>query len=911
MKSVMMFALHLLIAMLASVVLGGVLSAITLLLSMTLATTSSAQEYQATIVAGAVRSSNLPSLSASIGNPSGIAGDGAGNLYVLGSIGNVYGDCCLGEFLGIVSEVDVTGNLVVFPTVQTQVNLLEFGGNVRPGPPVGSGGVAVDGSGNVFIAQSYDAEVTEVVAATGMIQTVAGNGKIGYSGDGGSAINAELGFPIGVAVDSSGNIFIADEGEDVIREVVAATGIIRTVAGIGSGGYSGDGGPATQAKLYLPTGVHVDGAGNIFIADLNNNRIREVAAATGIIQTVAGNGTSGYLGDGGPATQAYLNYPAGVFVDGAGDIFIADWANNVVREVAAATGTIETVAGNGTNGFSGDGGPATQAELSYPWGTYVDGSGNISISDQGNGRVREVSAATATIQTVAGNGFTNYSGDGGKATNAELFWPDGVALDGAGDIFIADSYNNVIREVVAATGIIQTVAGTGISGYSGDGGPATQAQLAIPSGVFVDGSGNIFIADSYNNVIRKVNAATGTIQTVAGDGTYGYSGDGGPATQATLRSPYGLFVDSAGNIFIADTGNYVVREVLAVTGLIQTVAGGGDNYGDGGPATQAYLSHPAGVFVDGAGDIFIADTGNNVVREVVATSGVIKTVAGDGTVGCYFYSPGPGGPPPPPGPPNTLSCPSGVSVDSAGNIFIADEGDGQVYEQDAATQTLRSIATGLSAPSALALDSAGDIFVADTQILDVNFYPGFVALVGGQNIWELIPGPYFQIAASPAAITVGAGETGQTTLTITPLRGFNQSVSFSCTGLPAGTSCSASSVTPNGSAVQTKLTITTTAAAAQLHPNPAHSGGRVYAMMLSGFAGLAGLISCSKRPRHRIRALGFFAVLMVSSLWMAACGGGGGGGGGSAGTPAGTYTITVKSTSGPIVNATTLTLTVQ
>ena len=335
--------------------------------------------------------------------------------------------------------------------------------------------------------------------------------------------------------------------------------IISTIAGNGTAGYSGDGGPAASAELNSPSGVAVDFSGNIYIADYKNNRIRRVDAS-GVISTVAGKGTAGYSGDGGPASSAELSTPSGVAVDTSGNIYIADSSNNCVRKVDAS-GVISTVAGNGTAGYSGDGGPAVSAELSSPSGVAVDTSGNIYIADDKNNCIRKVDAS-GVISTVAGNGTGGYSGDGGPATSAELSTPSGVAVDASSNIYIADSSNNCIRKV-DASGVISTVAGKGTGGYSGDGGPASSAELSSPFGVAVDASGNIYIADDKNNRIRKVDAS-GVISTVAGNGTGGYSGDGGPATSAQLNSPSGLAVDSSGNIYIADTTNYRVREVYAI-----------------------------------------------------------------------------------------------------------------------------------------------------------------------------------------------------------------------------------------------------------------------------------------------------------------------------------------------------------
>jgi sugar lactone lactonase YvrE len=302
-------------------------------------------------------------------------------------------------------------------------------------------GVAVDSSGNIYIADNGNNRVRKVSA--GIIITVAGNGTGLYSGDSGAATSAELYGPSGVAVDSSGNIYIADTYNERIRKV-STSGIITTVAGNGAATFSGDGGAATSAELHGPSGVAVDSSGNIYIADTYNERIRKVSTS-GIITTVAGNGTGGYSGDGGAATSAELYYPSGVAVDSSGNIYIADRNNDRIREVSTS-GIITTVAGNGTWGYSGDSGAATSAELYGPSGVAVDSSGNIFFVEDGNNRVRKVSAS-GIITTVAGNGTGGYSGDGGVATSAELYTPYGVAVDSSGNIYIADLNNNRIRKV--------------------------------------------------------------------------------------------------------------------------------------------------------------------------------------------------------------------------------------------------------------------------------------------------------------------------------------------------------------------------------------------------------------------------------------------------------------------------------
>jgi hypothetical protein len=346
------------------------------------------------------------------------------------------------------------------------------------------------------------------------------------------------------------------------------------VAGSGAGGYAGENVPATDASLWSPYGVAVDVFGNIFIADEDNNRVRKVDT-DGIITTVAGNGSNGYSGDGGQATNASVS-PVDVAVDASGNIFIAEQFNNVIRKVQT-NGIISTVAGDGTEGYSGDGKAATNASLSGPTGVAVDVFGNIFIADEGNSRIRKV-GVNGIITTVAGNGSDTYSGNDGPATQAGVGYPNGVAVDASSNLFIAQSTH--IRKVDAA-GIITTVAGNGTSGYAGDGGPATEASLSNPANLTVDSSGNILFADTYTNRIRKVDI-NGIISTIAGSGSPGYSGDGGPATNASLAFPSAVAADPSGNILIADWFNNRVRKVAfggAPTLSLENVsgaAGGGD-----------------------------------------------------------------------------------------------------------------------------------------------------------------------------------------------------------------------------------------------------------------------------------------------------------------------------------------------
>jgi sugar lactone lactonase YvrE len=345
---------------------------------------------------------------------------------------------------------------------------------------------------------------------------------------------------------------------------------ITTIAGTGVNGFSGDGGPATSARLYAPRGAAVDGQGNIYVATSQDHRVRKVSPG-GTITTFAGTGQAGFSGDGGPATSARLYAPEGVAVDGQGNVYIADRFNFRVRKVSPG-GTITTFAGGGRPGFFGDGGPATSATLRNPSGVAVDGKGNVYIADRDNMRVRKVSSG-GTITTIAGTGVQGFSGDGGPATSAQLRFPDGVAIDGQGNVYIADSQNHRVRKV-SPGGKVTTFAGTGACGsLPGDGGPATSATVCFPRSVAVDGQGNVYIADTNNSRVRKV-SRSGTIATFAGTGTCGPAvGNGGPATRAQLCSPSGVAVDGQGNVYIAEEGRGRVRKVGASLTTSATYAG--------------------------------------------------------------------------------------------------------------------------------------------------------------------------------------------------------------------------------------------------------------------------------------------------------------------------------------------------
>jgi sugar lactone lactonase YvrE len=610
------------------------------------------------------------------------------------------------------------------------------------------GELGIDTSGNIYIAEgTYPvSRIRMVNVATGIITTVAGTGVSGYSGDGGQATAAKINWQPGISFDRINNMYIADWLSNRIRKVDANTHIITTIAGTGTAGYNGDNIAATAAQLNGPNLTCEDTSGNIYIADCFNNRIRRINTS-GIITTVAGTGNYGYSGDGGQATASELRWPQDVKLDKTeSNIYIADYNNNRVREISLTSGIITTVTGNGTYGHSGDGGAATLGEIGCPYNLSFDTAGNYYVVegvDSAKGYwtwIRKISPGTGIISTMAGNGSAGYNGDGISATSATLAlispssflpffpngYPNGLTADASGNLYVSDFDDDRIRKINSA-GIISTYAGSksaygfltnvpadsglmsgpeGIGfdknnnlfiacmyndrvlrvdandslfnfagnglnapkqgAYFGDNGPATRAELFYPSGVAVDDSGNVFVADVMNMRIRKISWKNRDITTVVGTGNQGYRGDGGPAKSAWLALPLALALDDSDNIYIDDFGNNVIRKVTFATGKIYTVAGtrtAGFN-GDGLAATNTQFNYPEGILLDANGDIYIADSQNQRIRKIDHSTHLVSTVAGDGTVG---FS-GDGGM----ATSASLNTPGTLASDGAGNMYISD-----------------------------------------------------------------------------------------------------------------------------------------------------------------------------------------------------------------------------------------------
>ncbi|MES2704232.1 MAG: Ig-like domain-containing protein [Bacteroidota bacterium] len=815
-----------------------------------------------------------PAVTAQIASPTGLAVHGTDVYFI--DFGNAR-----------IRKIDASGTI-------TTVAGNGAGGYSGDGGPAtaasiaGPNGLYVDAAGNIYIPDQFNNRIRKV-NTSGIITTIAGDGSYASTGDGGPATSAGLQQPNDVIADNAGNIFITEYAGNRIRKIDGATGIITTYAGTGSYGDSGDGGAASSALTNGPGGMSFDVVGNLLFCDVENHRIRKVDATTGIISTIAGTGTAGYSGDGGDPTLAKLNRPHRIGADDAGNLYISDADDNRVRKISAgtlaisgttsicngqsatlaatptggtwsssdiavatidgttgvvtgvaagtalisyelsascvatatitvtpevtaisgsttlclgatetfsngstggtwsstnttaatigsssgiavaaslgtttisyvngacaasvtatvipssagsitgssslfagatttytssvaggawssdntavatvgsasgvvtavATGTatisyvianscgtftatkvltvtcssgetISTILGTGTAGNGGSGGMGTSTAINMPWGIRADAAGNVYVCDFWNDKVRKISPS-GVVTNYAGTGTSGFSGDGGPATSGSLNGPTGMAINDSG-VYFVDIFNGRVRKV-NASGIISTIAGGG--GSSSDGVPATTANLGSPNGLYIDATGNIYIPDQNMNRVRKINTS-GIISTIGGNGTYGYSGDGGPALSAQMKQPNGVIADAAGNVYVSEYAGNRVRRIDATTGIITTYAGNGTaGYGgDGGPSTSSILNGPAGMAFDMYGNLLICDVENHRVRRVDATTGIITTYAG---TGAYGYS-GDGGAPGA----AMLKRPARIGTDPAGNIYISDVADHRV-----------------------------------------------------------------------------------------------------------------------------------------------------------------------------------------------------------------------------------------
>lgn len=776
-----------------------------------------------------------PATQAILSNPWMSASDAQGNLY-FSDLGN-----------NLVRRIDAKTNIITLvagggTVCAAKTNAMGDGCPATQATLKAPQGVRFDLNGNLMIADGGNNRVRRIDAATGIITTIAGTGTTATTPPSNTSPKAatltNIGNPFGLAIDKDGNLYMACGAQSAVLmvladhgQITAGSSLIYTIAGTGTRGFTGDGGPGPKARLYQNRGVYIGADGSVYIGDQNNGAVRKVTSPfqggtfnpdTTTITTIAGTGgTLGYSGDGGPATAALMDAPEDVFLDNANRLIAVGYGSTVaaggdyIRQIDLTSGTISTLAGIGTRVTSGDGGAASLAGVQGPQGGNYDRFGNIFIGScpacnvirrislnnyflQGQdvggtsasqNVILQASADTTlgaasiarstrsefvlgaptgcsvgnalssgsfctlpvsfqpsypglrTAQLVAKDaaqtstlglwatgvapmpsfGGASINTVAGTGTSLALGAPGAGAVDSQGNIFVADTASNTVLRIDAASGAMTTAAGNGSAGYSGDAAAATSASLNTPAAVAVDAAGNLYIADTGNNVVRFVNVDTGAISTVAGNNTADYKGDGGMATVASLSAPRGLVVDAGGNVYVADSGNNVIRK-FARNGPITTFAGTGTAgaTGDGGPATLAMLNMPVALAFDLNANLYVADNGNSVIRQINA-AGQISTFAG--TAGASGSNTGDGAA----ATAATLNAPSGLAVDAGGTVYIASgsqvravdaagiittvagTGDNAAYSGENGVATAASLgSTNLS----LMLDSAANLYIA-------------------------------------------------------------------------------------------------------------------------------------------------------------------------------------------------------
>lgn len=575
------------------------------------------------------------------------------------------------------------------------------------------GGLALDGTGNLFIADTNNRTIRKVVLATGTVSTIAGSAGMSGSNDGtGSA--ARFDAVRGIAFDGAGNLYVADSGNYTIRKLVLATGVVTTIAGTAGMLGNVDGtGPA--ARFNTSYGVATDGAGNLYVADRGAHTVRKIVLATAAVSTIAG--TAGMTGStDGTGSAVRFSGPEGLSLDGTGNLYVSETFNSTIRKVVLVTGVVSTVAG--TAGMPGGAdGTGSGARFNQPSGMALDATGNVLVADSGNSTIRKLVPATGAVTTIAGAASTGGSVDGPGAT-ARFGGVYGLAVDGAGNIYVAEGGYSTIRKVTQTTSVVSTIAGTAGMFGSADG-VGGAAQFKVPQSVACDTSGNVYVADTLNNTVRKVVLATGAVSTIAG--TAGMTGSNdGIGTAARFSNPLGLALDNQGNLFVADAGNATIRKIVLGTSVVSTIGGTAGMSGSAdGVGTAARFGSIYGMAADSMGYLYVADTTNHTIRKVALATNVVSTIAGmaglpgstDGT-----------------GPTARFKSPYSVSPDSAGNLYVADSGNGTIRKIVLATGNvttvigsagqagvkLGSLPGRLNYPLSVAVSSAGAVFIGET-----------------------------------------------------------------------------------------------------------------------------------------------------------------------------------------------------
>jgi uncharacterized protein (TIGR03437 family) len=621
-------------------------------------------------------------------------------------------------------------------------------------------GVAYDANGNLYIADTLNHRI-RIVNPQGVISTFAGNGKAGYQGEG-NPLSVSLNFPLDVAVDKTGNVYVNDSQNFRIRKI--SQGVISTIAGTGKQGASGENVPASSSAIGAVEGIALDAQGNLYFAEFSSSRVRRISA--GVLTTVAGNGTAGYTGD-GPALSVSLDSPGGVAVDSSGNVLIADTNNELIRKLAG--GNLTTIAGNGGSGFSGDGGPGKSASLHSPFGLATSVTGEVFIADRDNFRIRHLDGQNA-ISTTAGDGRLLAAQNGVPAQLATFLDPFGVSFDAQGQLLVADTSNNIIRRR-NPDGTLTTIAGTGAQEWSGDNGPATQAGLRGPFSVTADASNNLFEAEIDFDRVRRI-APAGTIATIASglnaptqavidpagiiyiadfynNRIVRRAADGTITSYLTsVANPGGLALDAGGSLYFTEWSAGRVWRVSS-SGKLTLLAGGGNIAGsaaDGGPATNAQLGYLGGVTLDSASNVYFTDVSNATVRKV-SPNGTISTVAGN-------YRPGLSGD----GGPATsasLNDPWGLAFDSAGSLYIADVLNNRIR---------KVLLSATAAPSftvdaqALSLSATSDGTSSDPATVNLSTsLTGLLYSASTDQPWLKVTSPS---GAMPSKVQVSADPTG-------------------------------------------------------------------------------------------------------------------------------------------------------
>jgi streptogramin lyase len=626
--------------------------------------------------------------------PTGAASDGQGNLYVADYCNHV-----------IRKVVIATGATTTLAGKQQESGIEDgVGGSARFAAPAG---VAYDGHGTLFVTDSGTSLIRKLVIATAEVTTVAG--ALGQPGSvDGTGTGAVFSGPFGIVYDQSGALYITEIGGHVIRKLVLATGVVTTVAG--SAGNSGfRNGTGASALFSSPKGIAVDATGALLVADTSNQAIRKVAPATGAVTTVdktnlhaptalaSDDGETFYVtdssdmtlqrltlatgavslvagergqggSDDGTGAAARFMAPAGVALDGTGNALVTDW-NNTIRKVVLATGVVTTVSGQAPRPGDRDG-SGVQARLRSPAGVVNDGKGHLLVADLGNHTIRKVDIATGAVTTLAGAAGSCDMADGAGA-DARFCSPAALALDGAGGLYVADSLNHAVRKLDLSTAQVSTVAGyPGVPGSSDGSGSA--ARFDEPMGIAADGAGTVYLADSNNDTIRKITVASGLVTTLAG--TAGQQGgNDGIGAQARFNRPFALALDGAGSLFVGDTDNNTVRRIALATANVTTIAGSADNSGsEDGIGADARFTGVHALSLDGAGSLFVADYHNRSVRKLVLGTGAVTTVVGGPNRLSVILGTLPG----------SLTGPAGLAFAAPGTLFIIDDAENVVLRAD-------------------------------------------------------------------------------------------------------------------------------------------------------------------------------------------------------------------------------------